>query len=283
MNFKIDGNNIIELIPSYEEIPLSALLINFINYPMSKFNKTKSKKNISHMESILYELIDGFLDKKVEENTPIIIKDKKDKDGREDMLENPYHLKELFTIVYSNSKTILINLQKVIIKLTESAFIEKIPDLNFVGFNATIKTDMILISSNKQFYELIEIDDIATFCLFAIFKLYNSGATINKCQNCGKYFVPVSRKDEIYCNNIISNGRTCKQIGYENKIKKNEIIKEYRKAYKSRNALKQRTKSSNSNAEKEFKNWVYEAKTKLGECQDGNLPLDEFFKWLSKK
>ena len=36
---------------------------------------------------------------------------------------------------------------------------------------------------------------------------------IKKCKNCGKYFVPEKRTDELYCNNIYEDGRTCKEIG----------------------------------------------------------------------
>ena len=37
---------------------------------------------------------------------------------------------------------------------------------------------------------------------------------IKKCENCGKYFIPTSRSDEIYCDNIYKNEKTCKELGY---------------------------------------------------------------------
>ena len=35
---------------------------------------------------------------------------------------------------------------------------------------------------------------------------------IKKCKNCGKYFVPEKRIDELYCNNIYEDSRICKEI-----------------------------------------------------------------------
>ena len=36
---------------------------------------------------------------------------------------------------------------------------------------------------------------------------------IKKCKNCGKFFVPEKRSDELYCNNIFENDKTCKEVG----------------------------------------------------------------------
>ena len=34
-----------------------------------------------------------------------------------------------------------------------------------------------------------------------------------KCKNCGKFFVPDNRVDELYCNSIYENNKTCKEVG----------------------------------------------------------------------
>ena len=36
---------------------------------------------------------------------------------------------------------------------------------------------------------------------------------IKKCKNCGKFFVPENRSDELYCSNIFENEKTCKEVG----------------------------------------------------------------------
>lgn len=35
---------------------------------------------------------------------------------------------------------------------------------------------------------------------------------IKKCKNCGKFFVPDNRVDELYCNSIYENNKTCKEV-----------------------------------------------------------------------
>ncbi len=123
---------------------------------------------------------------------------------------------------------------------------------------------------------------------FTYVSLVQNKIKIKICQNCGKYFIPTKRSDEIYCDNIFKNGRTCKQLGYEIKISKDEIVNTYRKIYKTQNARKQRNKNSINNIDKKFKKWSYFAKAKLIECQNGNIELSEFKKiiaddsWLRK-
>lgn len=61
-------------------------------------------------------------------------------------------------------------------------------------------------------YEISSLKDL--FCVFFNYLLENN-ITINKCKNCGKYFIPANRTDEKYCENTspqISH-KTCKEIG----------------------------------------------------------------------
>lgn len=284
-----------------EELPIYALLLDFINYPLPQWdNNAWDQSNMSLREKCLYELISCFLKTPVAETTIIL-----NKDNKEDAINLKYHPEFLNEILkqYNESEIESVTMkplmeaeqrnfnfnelkqvQEEIIELTEACFINKKFDSNFGGIDVQdIKYNIFFSARYGDFGESFEIMDIGTFCMFSIVKLLNSGITINKCQNCGNYFVPLIRDDEVYCNNVFSNGRTCKQLGYENKIKNDDILNEYRKAYKNKNAFKQRTKNSNPNAEKDFKKWVYVAKTKLGECQDGNLSLYEFKEWIKKK
>lgn len=49
----------------------------------------------------------------------------------------------------------------------------------------------------------------------SIFEVARNGKIIRKCKNCGKYFIPSSRSDTLYCDNVSpQNGNmTCKQFG----------------------------------------------------------------------
>ena len=70
---------------------------------------------------------------------------------------------------------------------------------------------------------------------FELFKVNQNNFTINKCENCGKLFIPVTssknpnqkgRNDKKYCNNLyLDTRKTCKEIGALNKQKEKETLK----------------------------------------------------------
>ena len=101
-----------------------------------------------------------------------------------------------------------------------------------------------------------------------------------RCQNCGKLFFPHSRSDEIYCNHIFRNGKTCKELGYEMKVETDQIMKEYRRIYKMQNARKQRNQQKRNIAAC-FDEWTAFAKQKLKACQKGEITLDEMIQQIS--
>lgn len=96
---------------------------------------------------------------------------------------------------------------------------------------------------------------------------------VTECKNCGKYFIPVSKRDEIYCQN-------CRKISYDTKIKDDTVRKTYRTIYKTQNARKQRN-SHIRNIEQRFDNWKQFAKTKLSACIKGEITLEEMEDMIS--
>ncbi len=117
---------------------------------------------------------------------------------------------------------------------------------------------------------------------FCVYQVIKTKIQINKCANCGKYFVPYSKSSEIYCSNPYKGNRTCKQIGYENKIKSDEFMKVYRTAYKTKNATKNRNIANNTHAGEYFNEWVTKAKQKLEEAKAGKISLEKFKEWLKQ-
>lgn len=130
-----------------------------------------------------------------------------------------------------------------------------------------------------EFYNLSELEELAEFCMYQVIK---TKIQINKCANCGKYFIPHSKSSETYCNNKYKGNRTCKQIGYENKIKSNEFMNAYRTAYKIKNIIKNKYIATDIHAEEDFKKWVTDAKQKLKKAMDGKISLEEFKEWLKQ-
>ena len=128
----------------------------------------------------------------------------------------------------------------------------------------------------------LEIYTFKSYHDFILFILYRAAALniqFNKCKNCGKYFVPTTKSNEIYCTRVFRNGKTCRDIGYELSVQSDEITKLYRNAYKTQNAKKQRNKNI-ANVDKLFSNWASEAKKMYKLCKDNKIKFDELSKWL---
>ena len=130
---------------------------------------------------------------------------------------------------------------------------------------------------------------------FELFKIIQNNFTINKCENCGKLFIPVTtsknknqkgRNDQKYCNNLyLDTGKTCREIGALNKrkekVQKSPILKEFQREYKRMHGL--HYNHTKEFSEKKFKEWskkahklkdtytdeqVQEFKTKLNELSN---------------
>jgi DNA-directed RNA polymerase subunit M/transcription elongation factor TFIIS len=140
-----------------------------------------------------------------------------------------------------------------------------------------IEISYYLYNYRGQLYEAYQFEKFHELIFWGIIKIIKAGLPIKECRNCHKVFIPQKRSDEIYCDYIYSNSRTCKQVGYENK---DEFTKAYRTAYKTKNAAKNRNIKNNPNAEKNFRKWVYEARLKLEDGREGKISLEDFKGWL---
>jgi hypothetical protein len=114
--------------------------------------------------------------------------------------------------------------------------------------------------------------------------------SIRKCENCGDFFIPTSRSNEVYCDKVYSAGKTCKQVGFYNRLMNDESMileKEYRKAYKTKNAQKQRQSVGKSESYKKALNdkrdkWAEEGAKKLVDVKNNKMTSDEFLAWLKE-
>ena len=114
--------------------------------------------------------------------------------------------------------------------------------------------------------------------------MIKTNTIVRICANCGKLFIPRNRSDEIYCDNVFRNGRTCKQIGGELKANTDEAFREYRKIYKTQNARKQRYKQGNrgiKNIDNLFERWSRLASETLRRCQNGEITIEDMKSLIS--
>ncbi len=109
---------------------------------------------------------------------------------------------------------------------------------------------------------------------------------IKKCKNCGKYFVPEKRTDELYCNNIYEDGRTCKEIG-SFKVKQKMInddndLRTYKNVYQKL-LLRTRRNPENLQYEKEFEKFKEDNRKMRDKLDKGKVTYEEYVEWLNKK
>ncbi len=138
-----------------------------------------------------------------------------------------------------------------------------------------------LNAKEKTYYfqEIFKLSDLDTFMKYDVLKIIERSIPINKCDNCGKYFIPKNKSNEKYCDNIFKDNKTCKMISYNMKLEKDEVEKIYRKAYKTQNAKKQRNHHI-WDIEDKFKNWVKKAKKEKKLCKDKKITIEEFKLWI---
>lgn len=106
---------------------------------------------------------------------------------------------------------------------------------------------------------------------------------IKQCQNCGKYFIPSSRQDEVYCQFPDEKGKTCKEKGALETYKKNlenvPALLEYRRSYQKKIMIVSRNKE-NKQLKKDFDKWKKEAQAKIKLFKQGKLEEEKLYNWM---
>ena len=129
-------------------------------------------------------------------------------------------------------------------------------------------------------------DDLSAICYAVLEELVKTtNNPIKKCQNCGMYFIPNSRLDEIYCDYPKANGKTCREQGavqaYNERLKQNKALAEYRRLYQLKSMAVGRNRD-NKQMKKDFDEWKKHAKERVNKLKHGILTEDEVYEWLKE-
>lgn len=127
-------------------------------------------------------------------------------------------------------------------------------------------------------------NDLSAICYAVLEELVKTtNNPIKKCQNCGMYFIPSSRLDEIYCDYPKTDGKTCRDKGafqaYNERLKQNKALAEYRRLYQLKSMAVGRNKD-NKQLKKDFEKWKKDAKDRVNKLKHGVLTEDEVYEWL---
>ena len=113
--------------------------------------------------------------------------------------------------------------------------------------------------------------------------------SIKKCENCGKYFIPKRKSNEIYCENIFKNNLTCRDYAPKMKYRKNietDKIKNLNYKFGQRYTMKIKREEKYNKREllrREFEKYKEEYNNKKELNKKGKLKDDDFIKWLENQ
>lgn len=158
-------------------------------------------------------------------------------------------------------------------KNTENIIYKYLHNKEMQGINLEFKS----YTQYSPFFrdEVIYFQSFGDVVKYDVMNTFKKNIKINICENCGQFFVPIRRSDEKYCNFNYLNGKSCKDVGYENKVNADDILKTYRTIYKTQNARKQRNKDSVTDIENKFHQWTIYAKEQLRLCKSGKIDLEQ--------
>ena len=144
----------------------------------------------------------------------------------------------------------------------------------------------IISKANINSSYFIECTDIIQTLLIELLEIAKLNIEIKKCRNCGKFFVPDNRSDEIYCSNIYENGKTCKEIGHfkvqQKLIQENDDLRIYRNVYQKL-LLRTRRNPSNTKYARDFEFFKDDNNKWKENISKGVSTEKEYIEWLKKQ
>lgn len=276
-----------------DEYTTQILLMKWVQ----EIDKISSKKHNEYMkffETIRDLLIENFIEKKTDLKERLELISKYSNNSIVRNLSVPeklflYETKRVFDIHYVNTKPahalfLDTKFKTKYICDTELSFEERRLDVE--------KIVEIIKEKHIVAEEVYELQNTEEQIRFELFKVIQNNFTINKCENCGRLFIPSTtsnnpnqkgRNDQKYCNNLYLNtGKTCREIGALNKqkekVKNSLILKEYNREYKRMHGL--HYNHTKEFKEKQFKEWSQKARKLRNNYTDNQI--EEFKIELNK-
>lgn len=156
-------------------------------------------------------------------------------------------------------------------------------------YNFYAREDVTLKLAKKDIVDapfFYECEDIIQALIIELSVLVSNNIEIKNCKNCGKYFVPENRSDEIFCNNVYENNKTCREIGYfkvkQKAIHENEVMRMYRNVYQKL-LLRVRRNPDNVQYARDFEAFKEQNIRKKELLEKCKITEDEYLEWLKKQ
>ncbi len=121
---------------------------------------------------------------------------------------------------------------------------------------------------------------IMDYYVLLIHKFIELNPIVCKCQACNRFFIPKTKKKTLYCDRVLNNGKTCKEVAPALKHKleamKDEVISTFDKEKNKMYKRLERTNDFNSNTEKslgfaDYYSWLDKATKARNNYIQGNI------------
>lgn len=273
----------------FEEIEENHYVLQTIMYEwtteIDKISKKKHNEYIKFFETIKDYLIKDLINQKSDLKERLELISEYSNNSFVRNLSNEerlylYEVKDVFDLHYLNTNPAhaLFLDTKFVTKYICNA------DITFKEKQLSVE-ELIDVMHTKNIYveEVYEINNCEEQIKFELFKVIQNNFVINKCENCGKLFIPITssnnpnqkgRNDQKYCNSLFENtGKTCKEIGALNKqkekVQNSPILIEYNREYKRMHGLHYNHQKKFT--EKKFKEWSKKARELRDNFSDNQL------------
>lgn len=129
---------------------------------------------------------------------------------------------------------------------------------------------------------------ISNICYVVLDEIASSSTPIKICKNCGRYFIPVNRHAEVYCDLTPAKGNTkkCRELGaratYTKTIQDVEGLLLYRRTYQKRLMVLSRNPNATQEDKESFDNWKKSAQAKIKEYKSNTITEDELNQWMKE-
>ncbi len=125
-------------------------------------------------------------------------------------------------------------------------------------------------------------------CFIVLSELVNNNITIKTCKHCGRYFIPVNRQAEVYCDLTprSGNGKKCRELGarttYAKNVKEVDGLLIYRRTYQKRLMELSRNPNTSEKDKKKFNAWKKSAQEKIKEFKKGKITEEQLKIWMEE-
>lgn len=150
-----------------------------------------------------------------------------------------------------------------------------------------VKDVFLNLEQFNDSYSVFALDHLDTLLISSIYYFFLNGFCFKRCKNCGKFFVPLSRSDEMYCNNVSPQDqmRTCKEYGSQklwyDRLKSDEVAKLARNIYSAKQMLVRRNPDI-VGYKKMFDYFKLERKKWETLVKSGEKSKEEYLSWLNE-